>query len=52
MKTRTKSTPMTFGDFVAGVYATWGKRKAKGIVHLAIEAHLIEFCGKERIVIS
>ena len=46
-----KKTPMTFGDFVAGVYQTWGKRKAKGIVHLAVKLHLVEFCGPERIVI-
>jgi len=42
---------MTFGDFVAGVYETWGKRKAKGIIHLAVEAHLIEFCSGDRIEI-
>jgi hypothetical protein len=44
--------PLTFGEFVAGVYARWGKRRAKTIIQLAIKAHLIEFCGTERVVIS
>jgi hypothetical protein len=51
MKPRCKRTPLTFGDFVAGVYHTWGKRKAKGIVQLAIELRLIEFRGPDRFVI-
>jgi hypothetical protein len=52
MKTRPRKGPLTFGDFVAGVYRTWGKRQAKGIVRLAIELHVIEFRGTERFVIS
>jgi len=43
---------LTFGDFVAGVYHTWGKRRAKGIIDLAINVHVIEFRGAERFVIS
>jgi hypothetical protein len=41
----------TFGAFVAGAYRVWGKRKAKGIIHLAVRAHMIEFCGKQRYII-
>jgi len=44
--------PLTFGDFVAGAYRTWGERKAKGIVRLAVEVNLIKFRGSERFVIS
>jgi hypothetical protein len=44
--------PLTFGDFVAEVYDTWGKRRAKGIIHLAIKTHVIEFRGTDRFVIS
>ncbi|HEY3863308.1 MAG TPA: hypothetical protein VGO59_15625 [Verrucomicrobiae bacterium] len=44
--------PLTFGDFVAGVYHTWGKRKAKGIVQLALKMNVVEFRGTERFVIS
>jgi hypothetical protein len=48
---RSRKTPLTFGEFVAGVYQTWGKRRAKGIVHLAVKVQLVQFCGPERIVI-
>ena len=44
--------PLTFGDFVAGVYHTWGKRRAIGIIQLAIKSRMIEFCGIERVEIS
>jgi hypothetical protein len=47
-----RKRPLTFGDFVAGVYHTWGKHKAKGIVQLAIKAHVIEFRGAKRFVFS
>jgi len=50
-KVHSKKKPMTFGDFVAGVYETWGKRRAKGIIHLAVKVRLVQFCGPERIVI-
>jgi hypothetical protein len=59
IKFRTKSAalgfrnaPLTFGAFVAGGYSAWGKRKAKGIIHLVIKTHMIEFCGQERFRIS
>lgn len=52
LKANPGKRPLTFGDFVAGVYQTWGKRKAKGIIELAIKAHVIEFRGTERIVVS
>ena len=47
-----RKKPLTFGDFVVGVYETWGKRRAKGIIQLACEVHMIEFRGKERFVMS
>jgi hypothetical protein len=52
MKTHPRKRPLTFGDFVAGVYQTWGQRRAKGIIELAIKVHMIEFRGAERFVIS
>ena len=52
MQTHPKNKPLTFGDFVAGVYCAWGKRAAKGIIRLAIKTHIIEFRGTERFVIS
>jgi hypothetical protein len=44
--------PLTFGDFVAGVYRTWGQPKAKGIVQLAVKMNMVEFRGPERFVFS
>lgn len=51
-KARAQRKPLTFGELVVGVYQTCGKRRAKGIVHLAFALHLIEFRGAERFVIS
>ena len=52
IKARSKGKPLTFGDFVAGVYQTWGKRRAKGIIKLALAAHMVEFRGTEHFTIS
>ncbi len=52
MKTNPKKKPLTFGDFVAGGYRAWGKRRAEGIIRLAVKSHMIEFRGQQRIVIS
>jgi hypothetical protein len=52
MKIQSKEKTLTFGDFVAGVYDAWGRRKAKGVVKLAIKMHLIEFRGADRFVVS
>jgi hypothetical protein len=43
--------PLTFGDFVTGAYRVWGKRRARGMIHLAVKAHMIEFCGQRRYTI-
>ena len=43
---------LTFGDFIRWAYDVYGKRKAKGIVTLAISARLLEFRGPQRIEIS
>ena len=52
MKTNAGSKPLTFGEFVAAVYRVWGRRRAKGLVWLAINARLVEFRGQQRVVIS
>ena len=51
-RARPTSISLTFGDFVAGCYDAFGKRRAKRIVRLSVARHLIEFRGAERIVIS
>jgi hypothetical protein len=43
---------LTFGDFIAAAYRTWGWRRPKGLVWLAVNARLIQFRGPQRIVIS
>ena len=52
MKPKSRKRSLTFGEFVARVYDVWGERKGRGIVHLVIKAHLIEFRGNQRFVIS
>jgi hypothetical protein len=52
MKTNPPKKPRTFGEFVAGSYQAWGKRRALGFIRLAVKAHMIEFRGQQRIVIS
>jgi len=52
MKTHPKKKLLTFGDFIAGSYQAWGRRKALGIIRLAVKARWIEFGGQHRIVIS
>ena len=43
---------LTFGDFIEATYRACGKRKATGIVRLAVNARLVEFLGGQRFVIS
>jgi hypothetical protein len=52
MKINHKQKVLTLGEFIAGVYDTHGKYKARGIVRLALKAHLVEFCGQQRLLIS
>jgi len=52
MKNNGKKKALTFGEFVAAVYAAWGKRRGTGIVRFAVNARLVQFRGRERFVIS
>ena len=52
VKTDSKKKVLTFGDFVAGAYRAWGHRRAKGLVWLAVNAHLVEFRGPQRFEIA
>jgi hypothetical protein len=47
-----KKRVLMFSDFIAGAYRAWGRRRAKGLVWLAVNARLVEFRGPQRIVIS
>ena len=46
MKTNDRKKALTFGEFIASVYDACGKRKAIGMVRLAIETHWVEFRGQ------
>lgn len=41
-----------FGDFVAAAYRAWGRRRAKGLVRLAVNGRLVVFRGPRRYVIT
>jgi len=51
MKSNCKKKEITFGEFIAATYRTWGRRRAGGIVRLVVNARLVQFPG-QRIVIS
>ena len=43
--------PLRFGDLIAAVYGSCGKRRAKGMLRLLANAGLVEFRGPQRFVI-
>jgi hypothetical protein len=51
MKTKAKSWALTLGDFITVAYRAWGKRRAKGLLWPAVNAHLVVFRGRQRFVI-
>ena len=53
MTTRTngEKRTLTFGDFIAAAYRAWGSRRAKELVQVAVNAHLVVFQGRQRFVI-
>jgi hypothetical protein len=51
MKSNHKKKTLTFGDFIAATYGAWGPRRARGLVRLALKAHLVVFRGRQRFVI-
>ena len=51
MKTNGNKKSLTFGDLVAATYRAWGAQRARGLVRLAVNAHLVVFRGEQRFVI-
>ena len=43
MKTLSRKHQLTLGELIQSAYNIFGKRKARGVVRLAIKAHLIQF---------
>jgi hypothetical protein len=52
MKTYQAKKGLTFGDYVASVYETCNKRRARAKIQLAVNAHLVQFLGWRRFVVS
>lgn len=52
MKTNCRKKPLTFGGFITAAHDAWGKRRAKGIVWLAVNARLVKFQGPQRFAFS
>lgn len=52
MKANHEKKLLTFGELVLAGYEAAGKRRARGIIGLAVNTHLIEFRGRQRFVIS
>jgi len=52
MKTHRRKKPLTFGGFITAAHDALGKRRAKGIVWLAVNAQLVKFRGPQRFVFS
>jgi hypothetical protein len=51
MKTNCRRKHLTFGEFIMAIYDTCGRQQAEGIVQFAVNVHLIEFRGHDRVVI-
>src|SRR5665213_4314212 len=42
MKAIQEKKNITLGEFIMAAYDTWGKRRARGVVKLAIKMHLVQ----------
>jgi len=42
MKSSSQRNQTTLGEFIMAAYDTWGKRRGRGAVRLAIKTHLVE----------
>ena len=51
-QTQHQKKALTFGEFIASVYSACGRQKAQRIVRRAVNAHWVEFRGKEHFMIS
>lgn len=46
VRTNDQERAWTFGEFIEASYRAWGRRRAKGFVWLACQAHLVVFQGR------
>jgi hypothetical protein len=43
---------MTFGEFIARTFKAFGRHQARAIVLHAVNAHLLQFRGQQRFLVS
>jgi hypothetical protein len=48
MKATHKKKALTFGNLIETVYGVCGNRRARGIIRLAIDAHVVVFRKQQR----
>jgi len=51
MKANHKKTALTFGSLIETVYGICGNRRARGIIRLAIDAHVVVFQEQQRTLV-
>jgi hypothetical protein len=51
MKANHKQKSLTLGSLIEIVYGICGKRRAKGIIRLAIDAHVVVFREQRRVLV-
>ncbi|HWN97231.1 MAG TPA: hypothetical protein VNT99_19525 [Methylomirabilota bacterium] len=52
MKGIPRRKTLTLGDLIVSVYDVCGKQRAKGIIRLALNSHLIAFLGQRHFIVS
>jgi hypothetical protein len=52
MKAIAKRKALTLGEFIVAVYDACGKRRANGLIRLAVNAHIVAFLGPQHFTIS
>ncbi|HTS16177.1 MAG TPA: hypothetical protein VMP11_01255 [Verrucomicrobiae bacterium] len=48
MRANPRKKALTFGNLIETVYGVCGNRRARGIIRLAIDAHLVVFREQQR----
>jgi hypothetical protein len=49
MKANYKKRALTFGNLIETVYGVCGNRRARGIIRLAVDAHVVVFRKQHRV---
>jgi hypothetical protein len=49
MKANQSKRALTFGNLIETVYGICGNRRARGIIRLAVDAHIVVFREQQRI---